>query len=93
MLAAQNFFAVAMIERSKANPGPAEAARVLLETGKNSVMVSIQFDREKMSAAIALAGPEFVDVLSSHEMKLSGPLTVAFADPQKVSIIDLAKMN
>ena len=92
-LAADLFFRTAMAEREKKSPGPAQAARVLVEEGRSSVIVSIQFDREKMSAALALAPSEFVNVLSSHELALSGPLKAAFADPGALSITDLGKLN
>ena len=87
------FFRVAMGERAKDAPGPARAAQVLIEDGRASVIISIQFDREKLTAALALAPVDFVDTLSAYELKLNGPLRAAFADPAKVSAIDLRGMN
>ncbi len=92
-VAAQSFLNAALAANEQLRPGAAQATRVLFEEGKNSILISLQFDREKLSAALALAEPTFTDVLSDYEMRLHGSFTSIFGDPEKVKIHDLSKLN
>ncbi|MCC6611173.1 MAG: hypothetical protein IT515_16065 [Burkholderiales bacterium] len=92
-LAAEVFFRVTLIELDRRFPGRAQQNRDLVDRGEGHVAISIQTNGTELRAALALVTPEFVDVLEPCEMRLQGPVTAAFGDPDKVSIVNLAKLN
>jgi hypothetical protein len=92
-LAAHGFFGAALAELEKKTPGRAQADRVLFEDGLAHVCISIQLNTKEIHAALALVDPKFVQVLSSYELALHGPIAAAFADPETLKIVDLAKLD
>ena len=92
-LAADTYFQVAMTERAKQSPGPAQAMQALFEEGKAHVAISIQFSAKELHARLALTEPIFTEHLDSVELGLNGPRAAAFANPETLELIDLGKMN
>lgn len=92
-MAAEVFFRVTCEELEKKYPGRAQQNTDLIAAGEAHVAISIQSSGKELRAALALVRPEFVDVLSSSEMRIAGPIEAAFADPEKLSIVDLRTLN
>ena len=91
-LAADTFFLVALAELAKF-PGRAAQNRELVDGGQAHLAISIQVSSTELRAALAVVTPVFVDVLADPEMTLYAPIAAIIAAPEKVSIVDHAKLN
>ena len=93
-LAAQGFFNATLAElKAKKLPGRAQSNRVMFEDGLANICISIQLNSKEIRAALAMVKPEFIEVLSAYELRLCGPLTAVFGDPEEVAMTDLGKLN